>query len=217
MPPAAHFLNHPDPLTREVARGYAAGAFLMDNGNGVGWYGVDTRALVPLTEEEGLHVARRLRRELGRFEVRVDSAFGQVLEGCRGRLPGTPERDGEWISPPLAELYRHLHGAGLVHSFEVWQDGELAGGVLGLSLGGAFIAESKFHRVTNASKVALVRLAGHLHARGFTLLDAQIQNPHLARLGVFEVRGEEYAARLHAALGQDVSLGGPPLSPPPMP
>lgn len=209
MPPAAHFLTHPDPLTREVARGYASGAFLMDNGDGVQWYAVDTRALVPLTEHEGLHVARRLRRELGHFEVRVDSAFGDVLEGCRGHLPGSPERDGEWISPPLAELYRHLHGAGLAHSFEVWRGGELAGGVLGLSLGGAFVAESKFHRVRDASKVALVRLAGHLHARGFTLLDAQIQNPHLARLGVYEVSGAEYASRLHAALRQDVSLNGP--------
>lgn len=206
MPKASFFLNHPDPLTREVARGYAGGAFLMDNGRGVGWYTVDRRALVPLTEGEGLHVARRLRRELSRFEVRVDTAFPEVVEGCRGHLPGAPERDGEWISPPLAALYAHLHRSGLAHSFEVWQDGVLAGGVLGLALGGAFIAESKFHRVTNASKVALIRLAGHLHARGFTLLDAQIQNPHLARLGVYEVSGEEYLQRLAAALKQEAAL-----------
>lgn len=210
MPRASTFLQHPDPLTREVARGYASGAFLMDNGGGVEWYGVETRALVPLTEEEGLHVARRLRRDLSRFEVRVDSAFEAVVEGCRGALPGSPERDGEWISPPLASLYAHLHETGLAHSFEVWRDGELAGGILGLALGGAFVAESKFHRVTNASKVALVRLAGHLHARGFTLLDAQIQNPHLARLGVYEVRTAEYERRLAHALGQDVALTGPP-------
>lgn len=206
MPPAAFFLNHPDPLTREVARGYAAGAFLMDNGRGVGWYTVDRRALVPLTEAEGLHVARRLRRELGRFEVRVNTAFSEVVEGCRGQLLGAPKRDGEWISPPLAALYAHLHRSSLAHSFEVWQGGKLAGGVLGLSLGGAFIAESKFHRVTNASKVALVRLAEHLYARGFTLLDAQIQNPHLARLGVYEVSGEEYRQRLREALERDAAL-----------
>lgn len=213
MPHASHFLQHPDPLTREVARGYASGAFLMDNGEGVQWYAVETRALVPLTEADGLHVARRLRRELGRFEVRVDTAFAGVVEGCRGRLPGSPERDGEWISPPLAELYAHLHRTGLAHSFEVWREGKLAGGVLGLSLGGAFIAESKFHRVRDASKVALVRLAGHLHARGFALLDAQIQNPHLARLGVYEVGGDEYARRLRAALALDVDLHGlPPTS-----
>ena len=206
MPPASAFLHHPDPLTREVARGYASGAFLMDNGDGVQWYAVEGRALVPLTEEEGLHVARRLRRDLGRFEVRVDTAFADVVQGCRGQLPGAPERDGEWISPPLAAMYAHLHASGLAHSFEVWQGGELAGGILGLALGGAFIAESKFHRVTNASKVALVRLAAHLHARGFTLLDAQIQNPHLARLGVVEVSGAEYRGRLWEAMGRDVSV-----------
>lgn len=206
MPHASFLLQHPDPLTREVARGYASGAFLMDNGDGVQWYEVERRALVPLTEGEGLHVTRRLRRELGRFEVRIDTAFGEVVEGCRGRLPGSPERDGEWISPPLAAIYAHLHATGLAHSFEVWQGGQLAGGVLGLALGGALIAESKFHRVTNASKVALVRLAGHLHARGFTLLDAQIQNPHLARLGVYEVGPAEYRRRLREALAAEATL-----------
>jgi leucyl/phenylalanyl-tRNA--protein transferase len=129
-----------------------------------------------------------------------------VLEGCRGRLPGAPARDGEWISPELTAVYQHLHGTGLAHSFEVWRGGELAGGILGLALGGAFIAESKFHRVTNASKVALVRLAGHLHARGFTLLDAQIQNPHLQTLGVHEVGARAYAGLLAAALRVDAAL-----------
>ncbi|GHF29117.1 leucyl/phenylalanyl-tRNA--protein transferase [Deinococcus metalli] len=206
MPGAHAFLTHADPLTREVAAGYARGAFLMDNGVGVQWYTVETRAVVPLTETEGLHVARRLKRDLGRFEPRVDTAFAAVVEGCRGRLPGSPPRDGEWISGDLAALYAHLHAHGLAHSFEVWRGGELAGGVLGLALGGAFIAESKFHRVTNGSKAALVHLAAHLHARGFTLLDAQIQNPHLATLGVVEVSGREYRRRLSAALEQDVSV-----------
>ncbi|CAM3173717.1 leucyl/phenylalanyl-tRNA--protein transferase [Deinococcus saxicola] len=209
MPTAAHFLNHPDPLTREVAQGYAESGFLMDNGDGVQWYSVPDRALVPLTEEAGLHVARRLRRELPRFEVRVDTAFADVLEGCRGRLAGTPERDGEWISTELTDLYGHLHETGLAHSFEVWQDGELAGGILGLALGGAFIAESKFHRVTNASKVAVIRLAEYVRARGFLLLDAQIQNPHLETLGVYEVSGEAYAPMLAAALKVNASLSLP--------
>ncbi len=215
MPTAAHFLDHPDPLTREVARGYAGGAFLMDNGDGVQWYGVATRALVPLTEEAGLHVARRLRRELPRFEVRVDTAFGEVIEGCRGHLPGAPARDGEWISPELTDLYGHLHQTGLAHSFEVWQGGELAGGVLGLALGGAFIAESKFHRVTNASKVAVIRLAEYLQSRGFIVLDAQIQNPHLATLGVYEVDAEEYAPMLTSALKVNAALEGTRGSSPP--
>lgn len=207
MPSAAHYLNHPDPLTREVARGYAQGAFLMDNGGrGVNWYTVDRRALVPLTEAGGLHVARRLRRDLRHFDLRLDTAFRDVLRGCRGDLPGAPPRDGEWISDELSAMYLHLHGTGLVHSFEAWRDGVLAGGVLGLALGGAFIAESKFHRVTNGSKAALIGLAGHLHTRGFALLDAQIQNDHLATLGVNEVGGDAYRPLLERALTLDVTL-----------
>ncbi|MFC5847448.1 leucyl/phenylalanyl-tRNA--protein transferase [Deinococcus petrolearius] len=207
MPTADAFLHHPDRLTREVARAYAQGAFLMDNGDGPQFYGVERRALVPLTEATGLHVARRLRRELPHFETRLDTAFAAVVEGCRGRLPGSPPRDGEWISDELAAVYHHLHGTGLAHSFEVWRGGELAGGVLGLALGGAFIAESKFHRVTNASKAALVLLAGHLHARGFTLLDAQIQNSHIATLGVYEVPAAQYRPLLGRALALEVDLG----------
>ncbi|MDO4246359.1 MAG: leucyl/phenylalanyl-tRNA--protein transferase [Deinococcus sp.] len=206
MPAADFFLHHIDPLTREIAQGYAQGAFLMDNGDGLEWYSAEGRAVVPLTEEGGLHVARRLRRELPRFRASIDLAFGAVLEGCRGHLPGAPKRDGEWISDELADIYLHLHGTGLAHSFEVWRGDELAGGVLGLALGGAFIAESKFHRVTNGSKAALIHLAGHLHRQGFTLLDAQIQNPHLATLGVYEISGEEYGERLAAALRLDCSL-----------
>ncbi|MFC3834746.1 MULTISPECIES: leucyl/phenylalanyl-tRNA--protein transferase [Deinococcus] len=206
MPTARHFLSHPDTTTREVARGYARGAFLMDNGDGVQWYSVDRRAVVPLTREGGLHISRRLARELKHFEPRIDTSFEEVLAGCRGHLPGSPPRDGEWISPELADLYRHLHGTGLVHSFEAWRDGELAGGVLGIALGGAFIAESKFHRVTNGSKAALILLAAHLHTQGFTLLDAQIQNPHLAMLGVYEIASSEYRRQLQEALRLDVSL-----------
>lgn len=113
-------------------------------------------------------------------------------------------RSGEWITDELGEIYLQLHRARLAHSFEVWRDGELAGGILGLSLGGAFIAESKFHRVTNASKVALIALAEHLQQLGFCLLDAQIQNPHLETLGIYEIDAEIYEQRLHIALQKDV-------------
>ena len=121
------FLNHPDPLTREVARGYAGGSFLMDNGQGLQWYTVNTRALVPLGS--GLHVPRSLNRQIGRFQVAVDLDFEGVLAGCRDR-----PADETWISDELAEIYLHLHRTGLVHSFETHLDGELAGGVLGLGL-----------------------------------------------------------------------------------
>lgn len=203
---AAAFLQHPDLLTREVARNCAQGAFLMDNGDGLEWYSVARRAVVPLTEADGLHIARRFRRELPRFRPSIDLAFEAVLEGCRGYLAGAPERDGEWISDELAAIYLHLHETGLVHSFEVWRGDELAGGVLGLTLGGAFIAESKFHRITGGSKAALFHLAAHLHSRGFGLLDAQIQNPHLETLGVYEISEDEYEERLAGALALNVTL-----------
>lgn len=209
MANALKFLNHPDPMVAGVAAGYAQGGFLMDMEEGAGpqWFTVGTRALVPLTEEGGLHIARRLRRELGRFEVRRNSAYREVLEGCRGRLAGSPEReDGEWISDKLIEIYMHLHAAGLSHSFEVWRDGQLAGGVMGIALGGVFFAESKFHRVTNASKVALIRLAQHLDAQGFTVLDAQIQNDHIARLGVYELSEEEFEPLLGRGLAIDAEF-----------
>lgn len=206
MPGASFFLNHPDPFTRQTARWYARGAFLMDNGDGVRFYGVENRALVPLTEEDGLHVSRRLKRDLKHFEPRVDTAFEDVVRGCRGRLPGSPPRDGEWISDELSAIYEHLHATGLSHSFEVWQDGQLAGGVLGIALGGIFFAESKFHRVTNASKAALIYLTRHLQKQGFTVLDAQIQNSHIATLGVYEITSEEFEPLLQGALKLDVKF-----------
>jgi len=198
------FLTHPDPLTREIARGYAGGSFLMDNGDGLQWYGTRKRALVPLGDR--LHMPGSLKKQLGRFQIAVDLDFAGVLAGCRDR-----PADETWISDELAEIYLHLHATGLAHSFETWQpddSGELrlAGGVLGLVLGGAFIGETMFHRVTHASKVALVQLSRHLTAQGFGLLDAQIQNPHLARFGTYEVSAAEYRRLLAEALEREVSL-----------
>lgn len=178
----------------------------MDNGDGVRFYSVENRALVPLTEGAGLHVSRRLKRDLKHFEPRVNTAFNDVVRGCRGRLPGSPPRDGEWISDELSAIYAHLHSTGLSHSFEVWQGGELAGGVLGMALGGIFFAESKFHRVTNASKAALVYLAAHLHRQGFSVLDAQIQNSHIQTLGVYEVSSADFKPLLEQALRLDVTF-----------
>lgn len=207
MPNATYFLNHPDATTRNIAHAYADGAFLMDNdGEGIHLYTVQGRAIVPMSEDEGLHIPRRLRRELKHFEPRWNTAYRDVIEGCRGHLPGAPARDGEWISEELATLYEHLHFTGLSHSFEVWRDGKLAGGILGIALGGNFVAESKFHRVSNASKVALILLAQHLKQRGFTILDAQIQNPHIATLGVYEIDNDEYQDKLRHALRQNVDI-----------
>lgn len=178
-------------LVRALLEGYAAGAFLMDNGDGLRWYSVQRRALVPL--DDRFHTPRSLRRHLTRFETRVNADFMGVVDGCAAR-------EETWISSELRDVYALLHAHGHAHSFEAWQNGRLAGGVLGITIGRAFIGESMFHAVTHASKVALVRLAEHLRARGFTLFDAQIQNPHLARFGTYEVTEAEYERLLHSAL-----------------
>ncbi len=191
-------LNHPDPLTREVARGYAGGGFLMDNGQGLEWYSSTRRALVPLGDD--LHIPRSLRKHLNRFEVRLNHDFPGVLAGCMAR-------EETWISPELAGIYLHLNNTGLIHSFETWRGGRLAGGVLGLALGGAFVGETMFHAVTHGSKVALVRLSQHLTRRGFSFLDAQMQNSHLEQFGTYEITPAEYAGRLRQALRSDVALG----------
>lgn len=194
---AAHFLHHPDPLTRQVAAAYAQGAFLMDNGDGLQFYTAPRRALVPLGER--LHVPRRLERDLRHFELRINTRFDAVLAGCMAR-------DETWISPELQEIYLHLHGTGLAHSYESWQGGQLAGGVLGLALGGAFMGETMFSAVTGGSKAALVGLSRHLTHQGFALLDAQLMNPHLRQFGTYEVSERAYGRQLAAALELDVGL-----------
>ena len=192
----------PDTDLFEIITGYANGYFLMDNGDGLRWYSSKRHALIPL--DDRFHVPSSLRRTLnaGAFEVRINTDFAGVVHGCRsgGNIP----RDGQWISDELEPIYLALHRAGMAHSFEVWQHGALAGGILGLVIGGAFIGESMFHHVSNASKVALVRLVEHLKSRGFMLFDAQVQNPHLARFGTFEVGEREYRKMLEKAVQLEV-------------
>jgi leucyl/phenylalanyl-tRNA---protein transferase len=188
----------------EIVSGYLQGQFLMDNGAGLAWYSSRRHALIPLNDR--FHTPRSLRRALnsGRFGVRVNTDFPGVLEGCRSG--GRATRDGEWISDELQDIYLELRHAGVAHSFETWVDGRLAGGVLGLALGGAFIGESMFHNVTDASKVAMVNLVNHLQTRGFTLFDAQVQNPHLARFGAFGIGEREYTRLLAQAVKLEVSF-----------
>lgn len=160
------------------------------------WFRPDPRAVIPL---DGFHVSRSLARTLrrGRFEVRVDTAFETVMRGCADR----PE--GSWISERFVEVYGALHRAGKAHSVEAWRDRRLVGGVYGLALGGAFMAESMFHRETDASKVALAALVGRLSERGFTVLDVQYMTPHLESLGAVEITRREYERRLERALALD--------------
>jgi leucyl/phenylalanyl-tRNA---protein transferase len=157
------------------------------------WFRPDPRAVIPL---DGFHVSRSLARTLRRaaFDVRVDTDFEGVMRGCADRPEGT------WISERFVEVYGALHRAGKAHSVEAWREGRLAGGVYGLALGGAFMAESMFRREADASKVALAALTSRLRERGFILLDVQYVTPHLESLGAIEITRREYERRLEEAL-----------------
>jgi leucyl/phenylalanyl-tRNA--protein transferase len=160
----------------------------------MGWWSPDPRGVVPL---DGLHVGRSLRKACRRFEVRVDTAFAEVVAGC-----ADPDREGAWITRAIADAYGHLHELGWAHSIEVWDGEGLAGGLYGVAIGGLFAGESMFHRRTDASKAALVALVDLLRADGDgrRLLDVQWATDHLRTLGAVELPREEYLRRLRAAL-----------------
>ncbi len=182
-----------------IIQAYSEGYFLMDNGEGLGWYSSRRHALIPL--DERFHVPTSLRRALnsGRFETRINSNFMGVVNGCAARTE-------TWITPELEQIYLELNRAGFAFSFETWLGNELAAGILGIVIGGAFIGETMFYAVPEASKVAMVRLVEHLRTRGFLLFDAQIQNPHLARFGAFEIREREYKPLLEKAVRMPVTF-----------
>lgn len=165
------------------------------------WWSPDPRAILPL---DALHVSRSLARTVRRacFRVTLNAAFPAVIDGCAAR-------DETWITPAMRAAYVRLHGLGWAHSVEVWgPDGALAGGLYGVAVGGLFAAESMFHRVTDASKVAVVALVHHARRVGTTLLDVQVPTDHLASLGARTVPRTEYLARLAAAVRQPVAFGG---------
>lgn len=167
-------------------------------GSAIRWYSPDPRGILPLDD---FHVPRRLARTLrqGQFRVTRDAAFARVIRACAA------DRDeGTWINSEIVETYTALHERGVAHSIEVWRGGELAGGLYGVGLLGAFFGESMFHTATDASKVALAALVDHLRARGFVLLDVQWVTPHLQRFGAIEIPRREYLRRLRRALELDV-------------
>ncbi len=172
---------------------YRAGLFPMRLGprGPLAWWSPDPRGILPL---DGLHVSRSLRRSIRRFTVSVDRDFEGVIRGCAGG-----DRPGGWIDPGFVSAYLRLHTLGWAHSVEVWSGAELAGGLYGVRIGGMFAAESKFHRVTDASKVAVAALVDHLRADGAELVDVQWLTPHLASLGAVEIPRDEYLARLARA------------------
>lgn len=179
---------------------YRSGLFPMRLGQDgpIGWWSPDPRGIIPL---DGLRVTKSLRRSSRKFETTVDRAFEDVMRACADR-----RRPGGWIDESFVEAYTRLHGLGWTHSVESWNaDGELAGGVYGVAIGGLFAAESMFHRETDAGKVALVGLVDWLRAGGAKLLDVQWVTPHLESLGAVEISRTRYLELLADA----VALGSP--------
>jgi len=189
-----------------IIRGYAEGYFLMadDAGENLGWYSSREHALIPL--DDRFRYPKSLQRVLNqnRFSVAINRDFQAVVEGCA-------DRDTTWISSELKEIYWELHLTGWAHSFETWQGDELAGGILGIAIGGAFIGESMFYRIPEGSKVAMVKLVEWLRSHHFLLFDAQMTNPHLERFGAYTTSDREYKKLLRNATQSPCSFTAPNL------
>lgn len=187
-----------------IIKGYAQGYFLMANSqdNRLGWYSSRERALIPL--DDRFRYPKSLRRVLNqeRFTVAINRDFASVVEGCA-------DRETTWINPELKALYWELYLTGWAYSFETWQGNELAGGILGIVIGGAFIGESMFYRIPDGSKVAMVKLVERLRDRQFVLFDVQMNNPHLERFGAYIVNNTEYNSLRQIALRRQCSLNKP--------
>lgn len=182
-----------------IIQGYAQGYFLMANDergrsqSTLNWYSSQERAFIPLDDRFRYPKSLRPVLNQNRFSIAINRDFDAVVSGCA-------DRKTTWISPQLEDIYRGLHRAGWAHSFETWQGDRLAGGILGIAIGGAFIGESMFYRIPNGSKVALVKLVEHLRSRQFLLFDAQLMNPHLSRFGAGTIDTSQYQRLLHQAV-----------------
>jgi len=170
------------------------------------WWSPDPRAILP---PDGIHVSRSLARTLRsrRFRVTIDAAFDDVITACAG--PRASD-DDTWITPAIRGAYGHLHRLGWAHSIEVWADGTLAGGLYGVAIGALFAAESMFHRVSDASKVALVALGQHARAVGVRVVDVQMPTPHLTSMGAVTIPREQYLREIAVAVTRpvDFTAGG---------
>jgi leucyl/phenylalanyl-tRNA--protein transferase len=199
-------------LTPEILlRTYAAGIFPMAESAEdptLFWVDPETRGILPL---ENFRVSRGLQRKLrrGSFEVRCDTAFEEVVRACAAK---TSERPTTWINEEIIRLYLGLHAMGHAHSVECWRDGELAGGLYGVCIGGAFFGESMFSRASDASKIALAHLVARLRRGGYQLLDTQFVTSHLEQFGVTEIGRNEYQEILSSALATDASFYRGPLA-----
>lgn len=189
-----------------LLKAYASGVFPMAESAedaSLYWVEPEYRGIIPL---DGFKVSRSLRKVVRRhpFEVRVDSAFDQVIDQCAERVP---DRRTTWINDRIRVLYKQLFKMGFCHSVECWRDGRLVGGLYGVRIGAVFFGESMFTRESDASKVALVHLVARLRTGGFRLLDAQFINEHLLQFGAYEVARDEYHKLLELALEQEADFG----------
>jgi leucyl/phenylalanyl-tRNA--protein transferase len=187
---------------RLLLQGYATGIFPMADSRDASdlfWVEPRNRAIIPL---DRFHLARSLKRTLrsGKFDVTLDVAFRAVITACA-------DREETWINAELEGAMLALHGSGHAHSIEVWDGGELVGGLYGVKLGRAFFGESMFSRRRDSSKVALAWLVARMKVGNFTLLDCQFMTEHLASLGAISVPRETYVALLSAALGGGAAVG----------
>ena len=171
---------------------YARGMFPMRVRRMLGWWCPDPRGIIPL---DGFHVSRSLRHSIRQFEIRIDTAFVDVMKGC-----ADSRRPNGWIDGTFITAYANVHRLGYAHSVEAWRDGELAGGLYGIRIGKFFAGESMFHRVTDASKVALWATVELLRMDGATLFDVQWTTPHLESLGAVDVSRDEYLRLLACAI-----------------
>ena len=182
-----------------LLRAYETGWFPMAQdgvpGAPIEWFSPDPRGVLPL---DAFRTSSRLKRVMrqGRFEVAIDRSFETVMRACAAR-------EETWINDDIVASYVDLHRRGFAHSVEAWADGELAGGLYGVSLRGAFFGESMFHSVTDASKVALAALVDRLISRGYALLDIQWVTPHLAQFGAVEIPRRRYLRMLDRSLKLD--------------
>ena len=189
-----------DPETLLTA--YAQGVFPMaDRDGAVRWYTADPRGILPL---DGLHVPKTLAALVRqrKFDVRINHDFEATMRGCMSN-----REEGSWISEDLIAAYKRLHEMGCAHSVETWLNDELVGGLYGVSLGAAFFGESMFHRVRDASKVALVHLVERLNERGYELLDTQASTEHLRRFGCIDIPASQYLRLLKSAMKKQCVFG----------
>jgi leucyl/phenylalanyl-tRNA---protein transferase len=176
-----------------LLQGYRLGVFPMAmEDDSIQWFSPDPRAILPLEDFHVPHTLRRLVRKKV-FETTIDRAFSTVIEACA-------KHEDTWINLEIIESYTRLHDLGHAHSVEVWREGQIAGGLYGVAVGGAFFGESMFHYVTDASKIALVTLVEHLRARKFALLDTQWLTPHLQQFGGIEISRDYYLRMLRRAI-----------------